>query len=61
MRLALRVGRLDVDRLMRELGARQLAEWEQFLVLELNPPPRMVSEAEFRKQFGARVRPKKKR
>lgn len=34
MRLALAVGRLDVDHLAREMTARELAEWEAFDRLE---------------------------
>lgn len=60
MRLALRFGRHDVDRFMREMGSRQFMEWIEFLRLELSPPPKKVSEAEFRANFAGRVQKKRR-
>jgi hypothetical protein len=61
MRLAMRFGRPDVDRFMRGLTSRQLAEWEQFLVLESQPDLKLVSEKEFRSNYAKRVVKKPRR
>lgn len=60
MRLALRFGRHDVDRFMRELGARQFAEWTRLFALEADPSLRDDKPRKLREQLAHLVKKKRR-